>query len=184
MRALGVAHLGLGANPVAALTDSLGLWALRLLLLTLTLTPLRYLTGLADWIRLRRMLGLFAFFYATLHLAMYFLVDQRFAIKVLVEDVTKRPWITLGVVAYSILLVLALTSNARAMRALGRAWQTLHYAVYAAAAGACWHYYWQVKRDVTAPLAYAAVFALLMALRAWRIARRRSKPFLQAQPSA
>lgn len=158
---------------MAALTDALGLWALRLLLLTLTLTPLRALTGVPDWIRLRRMVGLYAFFYATLHLAMYFAVDQRFAVGVLVEDVAKRPWVTLGMLAWLILLALALTSTRRAMRALGRLWQRLHYAVYAAALAGCWHYYWQVKRDVTAPLAYAAVYALLMAARAVRAARRR-----------
>ncbi len=173
LRAFGVAGLTLGANPVSALTDSLGLWALRLLLVTLALTPLRRLTGVADWIRLRRMFGLYAFFYASLHVTMYFLVDQRFAVAVLVEDVVKRPWVTLGFTAYLILLALALTSTGRAMRLLGRHWQRLHYAVYAAALGGCWHYYWQVKRDVTAPLAYAGVFTLLMALRVVHTARRR-----------
>ncbi len=174
VRTLGLGGASLGANPVSALTDALGLWALRLLLATLALTPLRYLTGTADWLRHRRMLGLFAFCYATLHVAMYFVVDQRFALKVLVEDIAKRPWITLGLCAFLILLLLALTSTGRAMRLLGRNWQRLHYGVYLAALTACWHYYWQVKRDVRAPLAYAAVFALLMAvraLRAWSRAR-------------
>jgi len=172
-RTFGVGGLGLGANPVAALTDALGLWALRFLLATLTLTPLRYLSGSAEWLRLRRMLGLYAFLYATLHFAMYFLVDQRLAVGVLVEDVAKRPWVTLGLIGFLILVALAATSTAWAMRKLGRNWQRLHYAVYGAGLAGCWHYYWQVKRDVTAPLAYAGVFALLMAVRAVHAWRRR-----------
>ena len=99
---------------MAALTDALGLWALRLLLVTLTLTPLRYLTGTAEWLRMRRMLGLWAFAYALLHFAMYFLVDQRLALGVLVEDVAKRPWITLGLLGFLILLALAATSTSAA----------------------------------------------------------------------
>ncbi len=174
-RTFGIIGPGLGANPIAVLTDALGLWALRLLLATLALTPLRHLTGSAHWLRLRRMLGLWAFTYATAHLALYFLVDQRLALGVLLEDVTKRPWITLGLVAFLILLALALTSSARAMRALGRHWQRLHYAVYVAALAGCWHFYWQVKRDVRAPLGYAAVFAALMAARAFFAWRRRAR---------
>jgi sulfoxide reductase heme-binding subunit YedZ len=160
---------------VATLTDALGLWALRFLLATLAMTPLRYLSGTAEWLRLRRMLGLYAFFYATLHFAMYFLVDQRLALGVLLEDLAKRPWITLGMAGFAILLALACTSTAAAMRALGRNWQRLHYSVYAAGLAGCWHYYWQVKRDVTAPLAYAGIFAALMGVRAvhgWRRRRR------------
>ena len=168
---------------MAALTDALGLWALRLLLVTLTLTPLRYLTGTAEWLRLRRMLGLWAFTYALLHFAMYFLVDQRLAFGVLVEDVAKRPWITLGLLGFLILLALAATSTAAAMRALGRNWQRLHYAVYGAALAGCWHFYWQVKRDVSAPLAYAAVFAALMAVRAVHSWRRRRRVRAMSAPT-
>jgi sulfoxide reductase heme-binding subunit YedZ len=164
---------------VAALTDSLGLWALRFLLASLAMTPLRYLTGTAEWLRLRRMLGLYAFFYATLHFAMYFLVDQRLAFGVLVEDVAKRPWVTLGLAGFLIMLALAATSTTAAMRALGRNWQRLHYAVYAAGVAGCWHYYWQVKRDVSAPLGYAGVFAALMAVRGYR-AWRRHRPRITA----
>ena len=171
-RALGIGGT-LGANPVAAMTDALGLWALRLLLVTLALTPLRYLTGSARWLLFRRMLGLFAFFYATLHFAMYFAVDQRFALTVLVEDVAKRPWVTLGFAAFVLLVPLAATSTGAAMRRLGRNWQRLHYAVYVAAVCGTWHYYWQVKRDVRAPLAYAAILAVLLGARALRRVRRR-----------
>ena len=173
VRALGAGGTSLGANPVAALTDQLGLWALRLLLATLALTPLRYLTGSSRWLLFRRMLGLFAFFYATLHFTMYFAVDQRFAFAVLLEDVGHRPWVTVGFAAFVLLVPLAATSTRAAMRLLGRNWQRLHYAVYAIAVLGVWHYYWQVKRDVRAPLVYAAILALLLGVRALRRARRR-----------
>ncbi len=174
MRAFGIGGAGLGANPVAALTDALGLWALRLLLATLALTPLRVATGQARWLLYRRMLGLYAFCYLSLHLLMYFAVDQGFDWRVLLEDVAKRRWITLGMAAFVLLAPLALTSTRWAQRRLGRRWQQLHYAVYPATLLGCWHFYWQVKRDVREPLAYAAVFALLMLVRALR--RRRAAP--------
>jgi methionine sulfoxide reductase heme-binding subunit len=167
-RAFGVFGGTLGANPIAMVTDTLGLWGLRLLLATLTLTPLRYATGSSEWLRFRRMLGLYAFFYLSLHFAMYLVVDQSFDLRVLLEDVLKRPWITLGLTGLVLLVPLALTSTRAAMRRLGRRWQQLHYAIYPAALAGCWHYYWQVKRDVSGPLLYAAIFALLMAVRAWR----------------
>ena len=119
------------------------------------------------------MLGLFAFFYITLHFAMYFAIDQSFAWSVLWEDISKRPWITLGFTALVLLVPLALTSTRGWMRRLGRRWQTLHYAIYIATALGCWHYYWQVKRDVRSPLLYVAAFALLMGWRLWRRAARR-----------
>ncbi len=164
----GLGGVRLGANPVAAITDTLGLWALRLLVATLALTPLRYLTGSSDWLRYRRMLGLFAFFYLSLHLAMYVVVDRRFDWRTLGEDLAKRPWITLGFLAFVLLVPLALTSTQAAMRRLGRRWQRLHYLVYPAAVLGCWHFYWQVKRDVREPLAYAAALALLLGVRAVR----------------
>lgn len=173
-RALGLGGATLGANPVAALTDALGLWALRLLLATLAMTPLRRLTGSARWLLYRRMLGLYAFFYLALHLAMYFAVDQSFDWRVLLEDVAKRRWITLGFTAFVLLVPLAATSTRAAQRWLGRRWQRLHYAIYPATLLGCWHFYWQVKRDVREPLAYAAVFALLMLARALR--RRGPRP--------
>ena len=129
------------------------------------------------------MLGLYAFSYATLHVAMYFAVDQRFALSVLTEDIPRRPWITLGLLSFLILLALALTSSGRAMRALGRGWQRLHYLVYVAGGAGCWHYYWQVKRDVRAPLAYAAVFAVLMAVRATRAWQRRRRLIATSAPT-
>lgn len=172
-RAFGWGGASLGANPVATLTDALGLWALRLLLVTLALTPLRQLTGQPRWLLYRRMTGLYAFFYLTLHLAMYFAVDQSFDWRVLLEDIGKRRWITLGALAFVLLGPLALTSTRAAQRRLGRRWQQLHYAIYPATLLGCWHFYWQVKRDVREPLAYATVFGLLMTVRILRSVRRR-----------
>ena len=167
----------LGANPVTTIIDQLGLWALRLLLVTLALTPLRYLTHSSAWLLYRRLLGLWAATYAFLHLLMYVVVDQRLDIRVLLEDVLKRPWITVGFAAVLILLALTVTSTRGMMRRLGRRWQTLHYGVYLAAVGGVWHYWWQVKKDIRAPIAYAAVFALLMGYRgARRWLKARSEP--------
>jgi len=120
LRAFGIGGASLGANPVATLTDSLGLWTLRFLLATLALTPLRMATGQPRWLLYRRMLGLYAFLYLSLHVAMYFAVDQSFDWRILVEDVAKRRWITLGMAAFVLLLPLALTSTRAAQRWLGR----------------------------------------------------------------
>jgi sulfoxide reductase heme-binding subunit YedZ len=158
----------LGANPVAMLTDSLGLWALRLLLLTLALTPLRILTGVSHWLLYRRLVGLWAALYATLHFSLYVLVDQRLEWQVLLEDVLKRPWITVGASALMIFWILSLTSFTALRRRLGRHWDALHRLVYAAAILGVWHYYWQVKKDVRAPLCYAAILATLFAARLLR----------------
>ena len=174
-RAFGVAGSTLGANPVDEITDTLGKWGLRFLLLTLAITPLRQLTDWSHWQRFRRMLGLYAFFYVALHFAMYLVIDQSFAWSVLWEDVLKRPWITLGFTALVLLVPLALTSTRGWMRRLGRRWQRLHYAIYAATALGCWHYYWQVKLDVRDPLLYIAAFVLLMGWRLWRRAARRRR---------
>ncbi len=173
-RTAGLGGLTLGANPVAALTDALGLWALRLLLATLALTPLRWLTGNPRWLLYRRQLGLFAFGYLLLHVTLYVAVDQGLDWRVLLEDIAKRRWITLGFLALVLLVPLAATSTAAAQRRLGRRWQQLHRAIYPATLLGCWHFYWQVKRDVREPLAYAALFALLMAVRALRALRRRA----------
>ena len=182
--ALRLGGLTLGANPVATFTEELGLWGLRLLLATLALTPLRYLTGSARWLLFRRMLGLFAYFYLALHFTMYLAVDQSLHLSVLVEDVVKRPWITLGFAALVMLTPLALTSTRAAMRWLGRRWQTLHYAIYPAAVCGVWHYYWQVKRDVRDPLLYAAVLALLLGWRLLRAVQRRSRRLAATAPLA
>ncbi len=163
----------LGANPVAEIIHTLGTWGLRFLLLTLAITPLRQLTGWPHWLRFRRMLGLYAFAYLVLHLLSYAVVDQSLDWPILAEDVLKRPWITLGMAGVLLLVPLAVTSTRGWMRRLGRRWQRLHYAIYPAAALGIVHYWLQVKRDVTLPAVYAAVFVALMAWRVVRARRRR-----------
>lgn len=156
----------LGANPVEAITHSTGDWALRFLLGSLALTPLRVLSGIAWPLRLRRMLGLYAFFYAALHLACYLWLDQFFDWPAIGQDILKRPFITVGFAAFVLLIPLAVTSFKAAIRALGgRRWQALHRSVYAVAVLSVVHYWWLVKRDIREPLLYAAILAVLLAIR-------------------
>jgi sulfoxide reductase heme-binding subunit YedZ len=163
----GAAIGDLGANPVERVTDVSGQWGLRLLLVTLAITPLRRLTGWNGWMSLRRMLGLFAFFYVTLHLLTWIGLDQGFDLASIGADIVKRPYVTVGFAAWLLLLPLALTSTRGMMRRLGRNWQRLHRAVYPAAALGILHHLWQVRADPLEPLVYAAVLALLMLAR-WR----------------
>lgn len=155
----------LGANPIEAITHSTGLWTLRFLLLTLAMTPLRRLTGRPWPIRLRRMLGLFAFFYGTLHLFTYLWLDQFFWWSEIGHDILKRPFITVGMLAFALMLPLAATSTNAMMRRLGRNWKRLHRLVYASAVLGVLHFLWLVKADVREPLIYAGLLAVLLALR-------------------
>lgn len=156
----------LGANPIEAITHSTGDWTLRFLLLSLALTPLRLVSGLAWPMRLRRMLGLYAFFYATLHLACYLWLDQFFDWAAIGRDILKRPFITVGFAAFALLLPLAATSFNAAIRALGgQRWQALHRSAYAIAVLSVIHYWWLVKRDIREPLLYALILAILLAIR-------------------
>lgn len=154
---------GLGANPIEAVTRFLGDWALNMLLVSLAVSSLRRLTGWAAAVRLRRMLGLFAFFYATLHVLSYVGLDQFFAWGAIWADVVKRKYITAGMAAFLVLMVLAATSPKRAVRAIGgRAWKRLHRLVYAAGILGVLHYFWMVKADISEPLVYALVLAILL----------------------
>jgi methionine sulfoxide reductase heme-binding subunit len=171
----------LGANPVEAALHQLGLLALVFLLASLVPSALKQLTGWTWPQRLRRMLGLFAFAYASLHLLVYVVLDQRFAWGTLFEDVTKRRFIAVGFAAWVVLLPLALTSTNASVRRLGfPTWQRLHRLAYLAAVAGVVHFVWRVKKDLTEPLVYAGVLALLLALRVpqwlkqWRAARARS----------
>ncbi|EGV30869.1 Sulfoxide reductase heme-binding subunit yedZ [Thiorhodococcus drewsii AZ1] len=155
----------LGPNPVEALLHGTGDWALRLLLVTLAMTPLRRLTGQVWPIRLRRMLGLFAFFYVALHLTVYLWLDRELAWSTIVDDVIKRPYISVGFVAFLMLIPLALTSTRGWMRRLGRRWTQLHRAVYVIAVLGVVHYLWLVKADLREPLIYASVLTILLAFR-------------------
>lgn len=162
--------LSLGANPIEFITRSTGTWTLAFLSFTLLVTPLRQLTG-ANWlIRLRRMIGLYVFFYAVLHLLTYVWFDQWFDWNSIVKDVIKRPFITVGFAAMLLLVPLAVTSTDRMMRRLGRRWGKLHMLIYAIAPLGATHYWWLVKRDLTQPALWAAAVALLLGFRiAWRL---------------
>lgn len=163
----------LGPDPVAELTHQTGIWALRLLLVSLAMTPLRMLTGSPLPIRFRRMLGLFAFFYALCHLLIYLILDLRGYWWQVFEDIVRRPYITVGALALLLLIPLAVTSTRAMMKRLGRNWGRLHRLVYPAAALACLHFYWLVKADVREPLIHAAVLLVLLAFRLpWRRLKR------------
>jgi len=163
----------LGANPIETITRSTGLWTLRFMLITLTVTPVRRLSGWNDAIRLRRMLGLFAFFYGSLHLLTYVWLDQFFDWASIVKDVAKRPFITAGFSAYVLLVPLAITSTAGMIRRLGgRRWRRLHRLAYATAALGVVHYWWLVKADIRPPRNYAIVLAVLLLVRVVAALRR------------
>ena len=164
----------LTANPVDYITDQTGSWALACLITSLTITPLRRLTGWNDLIKLRRMIGLFAFFYATLHMLTWFALVSFFDVPAMIEDVTMRPFITIGMATFLILFVLAITSNRAAIRRLGRRWQRLHRLVYLAAIGAVIHFWWLVKADITEPRRWAVALAILLGFRAWWTWRTRT----------
>ena len=155
----------LGANPIEAITHQTGLWALILLLVTLAVTPMRRITGVQWVIQYRRMLGLFAFFYAVLHMLTYVWLDQFFNWPAMLKDIAKRPFITMGSAAFLTLVPLALTSTQGAIRRLGRRWRLLHRLVYFSASAAVIHFVWLVKKDIREPLIYATVLALLLGYR-------------------
>ena len=168
---LDVARTGsnaLGADPVAEIEHRLGLWALRLLLATLAITPLRQLTGQPVLVRFRRMLGLYAFAYATLHFSAYLVLDLRGYWAIVFEEIAKRPYITVGFAAWLLLVPLAVTSTKGWIRRLGRNWARLHKLVYLVGVLAVLHFWWIVKTDVREPLLYAAILAVLLGWRAWK----------------
>lgn len=168
--ALGALQGTLGANPIEAITRSTGVWTLRFMLLTLAVTPLRVVSGWNDVIRVRRMLGLFAFFYGSLHLVTYVWLDQFFDWAAIVKDVAKRPFITAGFSAYVLLVPLALTSTAAMIRRLGgRTWRRLHRLAYVAAAIGIVHYWWLVKLDTRPPRNYGILLAVLLLVRLFTV---------------
>jgi methionine sulfoxide reductase heme-binding subunit len=175
--ALGWFGLSLGPDPVKELEHEAGKTALNLLLLTLAVTPVRELTRQPQLLRLRRMLGLFAFFYVVVHFTIYLVLDLELNFATLGADIAKRPYITIGFTALLLLIPLAVTSTNGMMRRLGRRWQTLHRLVYVIAVLGVWHFYWQVKRDVREPLLYAGMLAILLGYRVLRaIGRRHAAP--------
>jgi sulfoxide reductase heme-binding subunit YedZ len=165
---------GLGANPIAELLNRLGLLTLVFLVLTLACTPLKTLFGLTWPARIRRMLGLFTFFYATLHVLVYAAVDQLLALGAILADIAKRPFILVGFLAWLLLVPLAVTSTKRMVQRLGFArWKLLHRVIYVIAALALVHFYWRVKKDATEPLLYAGVVGALLLVRAGSALRAR-----------
>ena len=162
----------LGANPVEEILDRFGNWALRMIMVTLAVTPLRRITGWNWLVRFRRMLGLFAFFYALMHFLTWLILDQGLLLSAILEDLVERPFITIGFAALLLLIALATTSTNGMRRRLGLRWQILHNAVYVIAILGVWHYWWQVKKDITEPLIYAAILAVLLGARLWWRRRR------------
>ena len=172
----------LGANPIEFITRSTGLWTLVFLCITLAVTPLRRLTGVTALVRFRRMLGLYAFFYATLHFTTYFWFDKWFDVAAILKDIVKRPFITVGFAAFVLLIPLAITSPRAMVRRLGRRWQTLHRAIYLIGALAILHFWWMKagKHDLLLPKIYGAIVVALLGWRllVWlreRTARRRAQ---------
>jgi sulfoxide reductase heme-binding subunit YedZ len=168
-------HGGLGANPVEVITHSTGDWTLILILTTLSITPLRKLTKQYWLIGVRRMIGLFAFFYGCLHFTTYIWLDKSFDVHEMVKDVYKRPFITAGFTAFVLMIPLALTSTKGWIRRLGKNWQRLHRLIYVTGIAAVIHYIWLVKADLRKPLQYAFVLGVLLLYRVvvWIAAARR-----------
>jgi sulfoxide reductase heme-binding subunit YedZ len=164
----------LSVNPIEDITLTTGIWTLRFLVVTLAITPLRRLTGWNRLIQYRRMIGLFTFFYAVLHVSTYVVLDLFFAWDLILKDIAKRPFITAGMVAFVSMIPLALTSTKGWIRRLGRRWQLLHRLVYLAGIAAAIHYLWKVKVPVGSPVYYAATVAALLLFRvAWALRTRR-----------
>jgi sulfoxide reductase heme-binding subunit YedZ len=158
----------LGANPIQEITHITGDWTIRFVLITLAVTPLRRLTGWNVLIKYRRMLGLFAFFYALMHFGTYIVLDQFFAWDLIGKDIVKRPFITVGFLGFVAMVPLALTSTTGWIRRLGgKRWQQLHRLIYLTGVSAVVHYLWLVKSDKTRPATYGVILAVLLGLRVW-----------------
>ena len=157
----------LSADPIKDATLFTGDWVLRFLLITLCITPLRRLTGWSQLIKLRRMLGLYAFFYAFLHFLVWFWLDRELQLGDVIEDILKRPYITVGFSAFVMLIPLAITSNRFSIRRLKQRWQKLHKLVYPIAALGVLHFLWLVKADVLEPVIYGIILIILLGIRAW-----------------
>jgi methionine sulfoxide reductase heme-binding subunit len=170
-------HNDLGLNPVEFVEHATGDWILRFLVITLAITPLRKILHLPQLIRFRRMMGLFAFFYACLHFFTWLGVDRSFNWHDILDDVAKRPFITVGFTGFVLMIPLAITSTAGWIRRLGgKRWQLLHRAIYLSAIAGVIHYYWLVKSDVRKPLEYASVVGILLVWRLWSWVNDRRKP--------
>ena len=157
----------LGANPIEEIQDRFGIWAIRFIMITLSVTPLRHLTGWNWLIRFRRMFGLFTFFYVLMHFLTWLILDQSLLLSAIAEDLTERPFITIGFAAFMLLTAMAVTSTNGMRRRMGRRWQKLHYSVYVIGLLGVWHYWWQGKKDANDAQVYAAILAVLLGFRIW-----------------
>lgn len=155
----------LGSNPVEALVRQSGDWGLRFLLITLSISPLRKLTGQSSWLRLRRMLGLYTFFYASLHVSLYIGLDKFLYWDEIVEDIFERPFITIGLLSFLLLIPLAVTSTQKMIRSLGKNWLRLHRMIYLISITAVLHFYMMVKADTQEPWIYILILVFLLAFR-------------------
>jgi sulfoxide reductase heme-binding subunit YedZ len=164
----------LSANPVEDILDRFGNWAIRFIMITLAVTPLRKMTGWNWLLQFRRMLGLFTFFYAFMHFLVWLLLDRGLAVDpafqwaMVAEDLTERPFITIGFIAVVLLTALAITSTHGMRRRMGRNWNRLHYGVYAVGILGVWHYWWQIKKDTSDAWIYAVILAVLLGYRIWK----------------
>ncbi len=166
----------LGANPIEAILDRFGILGIQFIMIALAVTPLRKITGWTQLAQFRRMLGLFAFFYVFMHFLTWLVLDRGLAWQDIIEDIVKRPFITIGMIALVLLTAMAVTSFKRLRQKMGRRWQTLHYSVYAVGVLAVWHYWWQVKADILEPAIYAGILLLLLGYRF--VSRRKPRPSL------
>tara|TARA_B100001142_G_C14346371_1_gene660163 strand:+ start:3058 stop:3675 length:618 start_codon:yes stop_codon:yes gene_type:complete len=157
----------LGANPIENIQDRFGIWGLRFIVILLLISPLKKISGIIWLIQFRRMIGLFAFFYVLMHFLVWLLLEQSLLMPTIIEDVTKRPFITIGFIALLILLILASTSTSKIRRSMGKKWDKLHQSVYLASILGVWHFWWQVKKDITEPLIYAVIIFILLTYRLW-----------------
>ena len=157
----------LGANPIEEIQDRFGIWAIRFIMITLAVTPLRHLTGWNWLLRFRRMFGLFTFFYVLTHFLTWLILDQSLLLSAIAEDLTERPFITIGFTALVLLTAMAVTSTNGMRRRMARRWQKLHYSVYVIGLLGVWHYWWQVKKDASDAQIYAVILAVLLGFRIW-----------------
>ncbi len=165
-------QLKLTAEPVEYILHYTGIWALRILLLTLAMTPLRLLTKQVVFIKLRRMIGLYVFFYVSLHLLVYTWLDLQLDFAHLWEDIIDRPYITVGFLAWLMLIPLTVTSNKKMIRKLGKKWKKLHQSIYIITILACLHFIWLVKKDLLEPIIYASIAGILLGFRIFKHIRK------------
>ena len=155
----------LGANPIENMQDRFGIWGLRFIVTVLMISPLRFITGFTWITQFRRMIGLYAFFYVLMHFLVWLLLEQSLLMSAIIEDIATRPFITIGFIALLILIALASTSTMNIRKKMGKSWVRLHSSIYLASILGVWHFWWQVKKDITEPLIYAIIISILLLYR-------------------